>query len=297
MGVSLTTCKASFSSVNVMGLSRWIIRQILSLILAALNWSPDVHEPAKALCSNQYTCDKKKNYNACNNYTSNSATWKTSWKIILLNICYPIGSYLQSFFILSWLLTAVEPEFNAITLSSCIVCNALSCLVSTAFAAASIAAVWIYKRISHIIWACGWDWSTDIVSLIEIISQKYIEFFSCFVALFGEYKCRLVSFQVTNITNHVAVLEPLSICKAPIAIAYGLCVDSWSLQGLVEASLHVESVAELCALEAWVVLVLNGVNYHYWGWDSRCRGRCRRWNSWGSWWSRRRSCSRRSQRC
>ena len=62
--------------------------------------------------------------------------------------------------------------------------------------------------------------------MIEIISQKYIEFFSCFVALFGEYKCGLVGFQVTNIADHVAVLEPLSTGKAPIAITYGLCVDS-----------------------------------------------------------------------
>ncbi len=155
MGVGMSTCKASFSSVNVMGLSRWIIRQILSLILAAPNLSPDVHEPAKALWSNQYTCDKKKNYNACNNYTSNTATWKTSWNIFLLNVCYPIGSYLQSFIILSCFLTAVEPEFNFIALSSCIVCNALPCLVSTAFVAAFIAAVWIYNRTSHVIWACG----------------------------------------------------------------------------------------------------------------------------------------------
>jgi hypothetical protein len=31
----------------------------------------------------------------------------------------------------------------------------LPCLVSTAFVAAFIAAVWIYNRTSHVIWACG----------------------------------------------------------------------------------------------------------------------------------------------
>ena len=64
------------------------------------------------------------------------------------------------------------------------------------------------------------------VHLIQIISQKYIEFFSCFVALFGEYKCGLVSFLVTNIADNVAVLEPLTIGEAAIAIANGLSVNS-----------------------------------------------------------------------
>jgi hypothetical protein len=86
--------------------------------------------------------------------------------------------------------------------------------------------------------------------LIQIISQKYIEFFSCFVALFGEYKCRLVSFEVTNIGDHVAVLEPLSIGKASVTISNGLSVHSGYLKGLVEAALRVEGVAELCTLEA-----------------------------------------------
>ena len=58
--------------------------------------------------------------------------------------------------------------------------------------------------------------------MIEIISQKYIEFFSCFVALFGEYKCGLVGLLVANIAYHAAVLEPLPVCKAAIAIRYGL---------------------------------------------------------------------------
>ena len=86
--------------------------------------------------------------------------------------------------------------------------------------------------------------------MIEIISQKYIEFFACFVALFSEYKCGLVSFQVTNISDHVAVLEPLSIGKASVAISNGLSVHSGYLKGLVEAALRVEGVAELCTLEA-----------------------------------------------
>lgn len=58
--------------------------------------------------------------------------------------------------------------------------------------------------------------------MIEIISQKYIEFFSCFVALFGEYKCGLVGLLVANIAYHAVVLEPLPVCEAAIAIRYGL---------------------------------------------------------------------------
>lgn len=85
--------------------------------------------------------------------------------------------------------------------------------------------------------------------MIEIISQKYIEFFSCFVALFGESKHSLVGFLIANIANHVVELEPLSISKTAVAIGYGLWINSGSLEGLVEAALHVEGVAELCALE------------------------------------------------
>ena len=85
--------------------------------------------------------------------------------------------------------------------------------------------------------------------MIEIISQKYIEFFSCFVALFGENKSSLIRFLVTNIAYHVVVLEPLPISETAIAIEYGLRIDSGRLKGLVEAALHVERVLELSAHE------------------------------------------------
>ena len=86
--------------------------------------------------------------------------------------------------------------------------------------------------------------------MIQIISQKYIEFFSCFVALFCEYKCGLVCLLVTNIAYHAVFLEPLPICEAAIAIGYGLSIYSGSLEGLIEAALHVECMSKLCTLEA-----------------------------------------------
>jgi hypothetical protein len=79
--------------------------------------------------------------------------------------------------------------------------------------------------------------------LIEIISQKYIEFFSCFVALFGEYKCGLASFQVTYVADHVALPQPLPIGEAAVAVIYSLGVHSSHLQRLVEAALNIEGVA------------------------------------------------------
>ena len=194
LSVCLTTCKASFSSVNIVGLSWWVIRQILCLVLAAPNRFPEFYEPTKALWSNQNTCDKKKNNNACNHYTSNATTWKASFTIILLNIWDPICCDCQCFIILSCKITAVKPELDSFTLSGIIVSNALSCLVNTAFAALAIAAIRVNKWTSSVIRASCRKRGTHTINLIELITQKYIEFIACLIALFGENKCGLIRF-------------------------------------------------------------------------------------------------------
>jgi hypothetical protein len=53
--------------------------------------------------------------------------------------------------------------------------------------------------------------------VIEIISQKYIEFLSSFVALFGENKCAFICLLITDITKNIVILDPLSFGKAAIA--------------------------------------------------------------------------------
>ncbi len=112
---------------------------------------------------------------------------------------------------------AVEPKFDLLILSGRIVLETLSCFVSSAFIALSITAVGVNNGMSFVVSTQSRNRSAQTVHLIEIIGQKNIELFAGFVALLGENKCGLVRLLITNVTDHVAVLEPLSICEAAIA--------------------------------------------------------------------------------
>ena len=71
----------------------------------------------------------------------------------------------------------------------------------------------------NVISALSRDGSAQTVDLIEIISQKNIELLTSLVALFGENECGSVGLLVADVVNHVAVLEPLSIAEAAMAVA------------------------------------------------------------------------------
>lgn len=114
--------------------------------------------------------------------------------------------------------------------------------------------------------------------MIEIIGQKNVELVTGLVALFGENECGPVGLLVADITNHVAVLKPLSIGEAAIAVGDSFRGYSCGLEGLIEAALGVEGVAELCAFETRVILVLNGIHYFWFNHDGS-GGCCVRSNS------------------